>query len=94
LTFITETLKNTASLSQAPVMNKPTNIDLSGNARTAEAEAAATDRRRNDTLNRLRAALLEDRLAVLQLSGENTGTDPYNSGIMRGPSHLWRTRSR
>lgn len=73
-------------------MNKFQNIEGPGNAR--KAETAAADQRRHDTLNRLRAALLADRLSVLELTGENTGTDPYNSGSVRAPSHVWRRRSR
>jgi hypothetical protein len=72
-------------------MNKPNEIEARNARRT---EAAAADERRDDTLNRLRAALLSDRLSVLELTGENTGTDPYNSGGMRGPSHVWRRRAR
>jgi hypothetical protein len=73
-------------------MNKTSNFEAPGKAR--KAEAAAADERRGDTLNRLRAALLADRLSVLEFTGENTGTDPYNSGSMRGASHVWRRRSR
>lgn len=75
-------------------MNKPGNIDHSANARETEARGAKADQRRDDTLNRLRAALLADRLTVLDFSNENTGTDPYNSGGARGSSHIWRRRSR
>lgn len=51
---------------------------------------------RSDTFTRLRSALLEDRLAVLESAHENTGTDPYNSGIHRAmtKAHVWGKRSR
>lgn len=63
---------------------------------TDSAPRSAADRRREDTLTRLRNALLEERLAVLELSDESTGTDPYNSGIRRGPHAFngWGKRSR
>ncbi len=62
----------------------------------AKVADASAERRREDTLARLRSALLEDRLAVLELSGENTGTDPYNSGVHRvlGKGLVWNKRSR
>lgn len=65
----------------------------------ASRTAAATDEndlRRDDTINRLRSALLKDRLAVMALTDENTGTDPYNSGVHRAltKAHVWRKGSR
>lgn len=39
-----------------------------------------SDLRRDSTINRLRDALITDRLAVMDLAGEGTGADPYNSG--------------
>jgi hypothetical protein len=58
--------------------------------------SALADDSRNDTFMRLRSALLEDRLAVLESQTENTGTDPYNSGIHRAmaKAHVWNKRSR
>ena len=62
----------------------------------AKVADASDERHREDTFMRLRSALLEDRLAVLELSGENTGTDPYNSGVHRAMAkgHVWNKRSR
>jgi len=73
--------------------NKPPN---SGKPAQSGITARAADRRRDDTLTRLRSALLEDRLAVLDLASENTGTDPYNSGVHRtlAKGHVWDKRSR
>lgn len=64
-------------------------------AKAAVADSAS-DKRREDTFTRLRSALLEDRLALLELSSENTGTDPYNSGVHRAmaKAHVWSKRSR
>ena len=57
---------------------------------------SAGDQRRSETLERIRAALLDQRLAVLEISGESTGTDPYNSGVHRtlGRGDVWSKRSR
>ncbi len=57
---------------------------------------ADSDRRRDDTLSRIRAALLQDRLTVTVLTDENAGTDPYNSGVHRAlaKAHVWGKRSR
>jgi hypothetical protein len=70
----------------APIFNSP----------KAANDPSASDRRRNETLERIRAALLDERLAVLELSGETTGTDPYNSGVHRtlGRGDVWSKRSR
>jgi hypothetical protein len=62
---------------------------------TKSADKAGGDER-GDTFSRLRSALLEDRLAVMEGGRENTGTDPYNSGIHRAmaKAHVWGKRSR
>jgi hypothetical protein len=62
----------------------------------AAAEAVESNKRRDDTITRIRTALLRDRLAVVSLSDENAGTDPYNSGVHRAlaKDHVWRKRSR
>ena len=62
----------------------------------AETKPSAGDQRRSETLERIRAALLDERLAVMEFSGENTGTDPYNSGVHRtlGRGEVWSKRSR
>jgi hypothetical protein len=72
------------------------NSDQGRNTDRAAAETAEVDRRRDDTLNRIRTALLRDRLAVTSLSDENTGTDPYNSGVHRAlaKAHVWGKRPR
>jgi len=70
--------------------------DPSVDADQAEAGTVPANARRDDTLTRLRTALLEDRLAVMEISGESTGTDPYNSGVHRAmvKAHVWNKRSR
>jgi hypothetical protein len=62
----------------------------------ATATSPAGDQRRDDTLMRLRAALLEDRLTLMEVTGEQTGTDPYNSGVHRAMARadVWSKRSR
>jgi hypothetical protein len=73
-----------------------TRSDQEGHTPTAEPAISRADRRRDETLTRIRSALLEERLAVVTSSGENTGTDPYNSGVHRALSgaHSWSKRSR
>jgi hypothetical protein len=78
-------------------MSRPSsNTNDGGVSRTAEETASGSDKRRDDTITRIRAALLDERLAVMELSGENPGTDPYNSGVHRALSkaHDWGKRSR
>ena len=60
------------------------------------ATGTAGDQRRDDTFMRLRTALLEDRLALMETTSEQTGTDPYNSGVHRAMAraHVWSKRSR
>lgn len=48
------------------------------------ASTARIDRRQS-VLARIEAALLADKLTVLELSEENTGTDPYNRARL-GPA--------
>jgi len=64
--------------------------------RNSRADAPAGDRRRDDTLTRLRSALAGQRLSLLDLTGEDTGTDPYNSGVHRAlaQTYAWRKRAR
>jgi hypothetical protein len=56
----------------------------------------SADKRRDDTFMRLRSALLQDRLAVVDTSAESSGTDPYNSGVHRAlaRAHAWSKRAR
>lgn len=78
-------------------MSRPnSNSEHSGDSRQAQVEASATDKRVEDTFTRLRSALLEERLSLLDLSGEGAGTDPYNSGTHRAlvKAHVWGKRSR
>ena len=72
------------------------NSHESGNSRQTKVPEESVDQRREDTFMRLRSALLEERLAVLDTTSENTGTDPYNSGIHRAmvKAHVWNKRSR
>lgn len=64
--------------------------------RQPESESADGDKRRDHTLTRIRSALLHDKLAVMSLTNENAGTDPYNSGVHRalGKATAWNKRSR
>jgi hypothetical protein len=55
------------------------------------------DPRRDGTINRLRDALITDKLAVMDFSGEGTGADPYNSGKHRTldtKAAIWGKRPR
>jgi hypothetical protein len=76
----------------SPDSNSP---GSSASAKVKVLEESA-DQRREDTFMRLRSALLEDRLALMDTGSENTGTDPYNSGIHRAmaKAHVWSRRSR
>ena len=49
--------------------------------------------RRQTVLAQIEAALLADKLSVLNLAEESTGTDPYNSGSPRAADH-WGKRAR
>lgn len=62
----------------------------------AKIAAAVDDTGREDTFTRLRSALLEERLELMEVGSQNTGTDPYNSGIHRAmvKAHVWGKRSR
>ena len=57
---------------------------------------AKADTRQRDTLARLRSALLEQRLGLMETADQSTGTDPYNSGIHPAlvKGHDWGKRSR
>ncbi len=72
------------------------NSDPVQDARHATAANDVSDTRRDETIKRLRSALMHDRLAVMALTDENAGTDPYNSGIHRAlaKAHVWRKGSR
>jgi hypothetical protein len=74
---------------------RESSADHATSADRATAEAKEADKRRDNTLGRIRTALLRDRLSVLSLSDENTGADPYNSGVHRAlaSTHVWRKRS-
>jgi hypothetical protein len=48
--------------------------------------------RRQTVLAQIEAALLADKLSVLEISEESTGTDPYNS--VRPASVPWTRKSR
>ncbi len=55
------------------------------------------DYRRDSTIHRLRDALITDKLAVMDLAGEGTGADPYNSGKHRtldAKAPIWGKRPR
>ena len=62
---------------------KPDQIDTASTARI---------NRRQTVLAQIEAALLADKLSVLEVSDERTGTDPYNSyRPVPGP---WRQQAR
>jgi hypothetical protein len=71
-------------------------IDHDSDTSQEDSDASDANKRRDDTLTRIRSALLENRLSVVALSSENTGTDPYNSGVHRAlaKAHVWSKRSR
>lgn len=48
--------------------------------------------RRQTVFAQIEAALLSDKLSLVELSEENAGTDPYNTG--RYPAHAWGKRAR
>jgi hypothetical protein len=77
-------------------MSSNSNSDPARRAGPTAAPVDQGDQRRDDTINRLRTALIKDRLAVISLTDENTGTDPYNSGVHRAlvKAHVWRKGSR
>ena len=49
--------------------------------------------RRQTVLAQIEAALLADKLSVLNLAAESTGTDPYNRGLPRAADN-WGKRPR
>lgn len=49
--------------------------------------------RRQTVLAQIEAALLADKLSVIELADDQTGTDPYNSGSARG-ADSWGSRRR
>lgn len=50
--------------------------------------------RQQDTLARIKAALMAERIAVTDITGEDTGTDPYNSSGRRAAGYAWGNRTR
>jgi hypothetical protein len=77
-------------------MSMSRNTTTSSSTHGADKGPADSDQQRNNTLTRIRAALLEDRLSAMALTEENTGNDPYNSGVHRalGKATVWTKRSR
>jgi hypothetical protein len=59
-----------------------------------QVDTASTARidRRQTVLAQIEAALLADKISVLEISEEGTGTDPYNSG--RARVDTWQKRAR
>ncbi len=88
----------TYRLSQGPTlpMSTSNSKNASNSIRRPETRPADSDQPLNNTFTRLRSALLEDRLAGMALTDENTGNDPYNSGTHRalGKATIWNKRSR
>ena len=50
--------------------------------------------RRATVLAQIEAALLADKLSVLELADEQTGTDPYNRGRTTPAQSVWGKRAR
>jgi len=77
-------------------MSRNSSYDSGQREAPTAAPVDQNDQRRDDTINRLRSALLQERLAVISLTDENSGTDPYNSGVHRAlaKAHVWRKGSR
>jgi hypothetical protein len=64
----------------------PQEIMASNDTRKSETPDTATTARidrRQTVLAQIEAALLADKLAVVELAEESTGTDPYNRGRSR-----------
>ena len=59
--------------------------DKSRKLETVDTGSTARIDRRQTILAQIEAALLADKLAVIELHEESTGTDPYNRGH-RGPA--------
>jgi hypothetical protein len=59
-----------------------------------QVDTASTARidRRQTVLAQIEAALLANKISVLEISEEGTGTDPYNSGRTRVDA--WQKRAR
>jgi hypothetical protein len=62
------------------------------NLETPDTGTTARIDRRGTVLAQIEAALLADKLSVLDFAEENTGTDPYNRG--RGKASPWGKASR
>jgi hypothetical protein len=76
-------------------MSKPVN-KIASITPQPQSEYGDGDQRRDQTITRIRSALLQNKLAVMSLTDENPGTDPYNSGVHRalGKATAWNRRSR
>jgi hypothetical protein len=57
-----------------------------------DTSATARIDRRQTVLAQIEAALLANKLSVLELAEEQTGTDPYNRG--RARADVWSRRAR
>ncbi len=60
-----------------------------------QVDIASTARidRRQTVLAQIEAALLADKLSLVELAAEDTGSDPYNSGVFR-TGETWGKRAR
>lgn len=87
---------NRLSQGQTLSMSASSNKNATSGIRRLERDTAGNEPQLNNTFMRLRSALLEDRLSAMELSDENTGNDPYNSGTHRalGKATVWSKRSR
>lgn len=78
-------------------MSTPTSKNRLFSAMAPIGDGDSGDLRRDSTINRLRDALINDKLAVMDFTGEGTGADPYNSGRHRTldpTAAIWGKRPR
>lgn len=66
--------------------NSPSKLDQVDTSSTARID------RRQTVIAQIEAALLADKLSVMELREENTGTDPYNSGVFQ--ANPWKAHAR
>jgi hypothetical protein len=70
------------------------NIPRRGNRAPTRIAQSGTNLRRKETMSRLRSALLDDRLAQMDLSRDKSGADPRDTGIhlAAGGTFDWSNR--
>jgi len=78
-------------------MRMPTEKNRLASIPTPISDMDDSDQRRDSTINRLRDALITDKLAVMDFTGEGVGADPYNSGqhrTLETKTPIWGKRPR